>query len=150
LLYLIYIMKTAKVTQVQRRSMSNRERYLHDGCTVFVESNVTKLVDEFFHDNKIYALNFKCKTWSKLGTISTKATIASLREIFGPEPEIKYSRTAGCACGCSPGYRVKKLPMNSEFINKNVWATVEVDIEPVKKVIPTFQAKLEEELKAHA
>lgn len=143
-------MKSAKVTSICPRLHSNRERYLYDGCIVHVESNVTRVVDEFFHDNKIYMLNFKCKTWSKLGTISTKATIASLREIFGPEPEIKWSRTAGCSCGCSPGYRVKNLPSGSPYINKNVWATVKVDTEPVKKVLPAFQAKLEEEIKSHA
>lgn len=143
-------MKSAKVTQSRYRTSGHRTRFMPDGCIVYADSNATKIVDEFFHDNKIYALPFKCRTWSKVSGEGTKLTIAALREIFGPYVDIKWSRTAGCSCGCSPGYRIKNLERGHKYRNHDVWVDVEVDTTKLVKALPAYKIKLDAEIAKHA
>ena len=142
-------MKSAKVTNSRYSTSGHGTRYLPDACIVYANSNATKVVDDFFHDNKIYALDFKCRTWTKVGNEGTKLTIDALRDIFGPDVNIKWSRTAGCSCGCSPGYKVKNLKMGSEYRNHDVWVDVEVDTTELVKRLPAYKVKLEAEIAKH-
>jgi hypothetical protein len=138
--------KTAEITSIRPRLHSNRERYLPSGCVVHVDCNATNLIDSFFSENEIYLLGFKCKTWGKVSRLGTKATIVSLREIFGDDTSIKWSRTAGCACGCSPGYRVGNLPYGSPYTNKNMSVKVVTDVSAIKGALPGFKIDLDKEI----
>lgn len=67
------------------------------------------------------------RDYNKLVVKSQREVLgAGLREVFGafvdsPElKEIKFSRTAGCRCGCSPGFiiRAQGLQGHSIYINE--------------------------------
>lgn len=71
---------------------------------VYVSSNLDELVDGWFTENRIFELQFKCKTWDSIvrraNRIINAAVIANIEEA----DSCSYSRKAGCSCGCSPGY----------------------------------------------
>lgn len=138
------------------------DRFIN-GFNVFVKCNASKLIDEWFSENKIYSLDFKCKTWSKAKRAASKLTIGAMREkLFGDEYAINYSLYAGCSCPCSPGYRVRrkkdsntvgfftKLDPNTNIVNHNLWVTVEVDVSALKERLPELTKELQEEIKNHS
>jgi len=131
-----------KVTNCRARG--GREKRIN-GARAYVNSSVGKVVDKFFDDNKIYALNFTCSTWNALKRKAVESDIADLKTIFGEDAEIRWSKTAGCSCGCSPGYVVDGQ-MKSEFRNKNVWIDIESSTDHLVKLLPDFTKKLAAEI----
>lgn len=126
------------------------ERYISSGCNCFVKSDATKIADTFFHENKIYNLNFKCKTWNKIKRLVDKLNIEALKIIFPEECTIRFSHKTGCSCGCSPGYRVRNVTSrNFAYYNNNVYVTVKVDTTKFENMLPKFKQMLEEEISAN-
>jgi hypothetical protein len=139
-----------KINSVRKRHYT--ERFLHNGFNVYLDSNASKVIDKFFQDNKIWALDFKSKTWAKMVRMSNKLDIAAMRERFGIMPEITYSVYTGCSmCPCSPGFRVRKAfgVENREFANCDVWAKVTVDVSGIEAALPKFKKMLEAEIEAY-
>lgn len=134
----------AEITSMNDRY---RERPLFNGCNVFVECDITDLVDSWFRDNDVYRLDFKCKTWNKLKTRASKVTIKALRTIFGDECKITYSIYAGCTCPCSPGYRVRSLN-DKQYNNKSIWVTITNTeaVEALRAELPKFTEMLNKEI----
>lgn len=131
-----------KVTKTLRRR--HPERFI-DGARAFVSSNTSKAIDPFFEKHKIYGLNFKCATWSSLRNRAAKLDIAELQTVFGPKAQIRWSRTAGCSCGCSPGYVITgDIP--SEYRNMNVFADIKTDVSTLKSEMPKYETRLAKEL----
>jgi len=132
-----------------------------EGTTIFVNSNASKTIDEFFLQNEIFNLDFKSKTWSKMVRLSTKMDIREIMSIFpkGAAPvSITYSKKAGCSCGCSPGYIVK-LPIRSgladdvdhyeDFRNRALWVNIVHDkdlMDGLEAKIPQYKQLLDEEI----
>lgn len=144
---------SAKFKIVSNRPRSYSERMIRNGFNVFVKSNATTLIDEFFNEHKIWALDFKSKTWSKLMNAATKLNVSAMREVFGSEPDIKWSAYAGCSvCPCSPGYRVRKAfnEESRQYANHDIWADVNVDVRKLKDKLPVFYEMLQNEIQAHA
>lgn len=131
-----------KVTQVRLRRYPERPI---QGARVYVTSTCGKEVDKFFSDNKIHSLNFKCSTWNSLKRKAVESDVADLKTIFGEDAEIKWSRTAGCSCGCSPGYVVDGK-MKPEFRNSDVWVNIETSATHITKLFPDFKKKLTAEI----
>jgi hypothetical protein len=138
------------VSKISKRSRLNRERYT-DGARVFADSNTSKVVNEFFNKNEIFNLAWKCKTWSSLRNKATKLDIAELKTVFGPYAVIRWSRTAGCSCGCSPGFVVSG-EIDRKYMNANVYVNIAVQpaaIAKLKTEMPKFQQRLNEEIAAN-
>ena len=138
------------ITITNSRSRSYPEKVIQRGSNVYAESNADKLIDAFFDEHKIWALNFKCKIWSRMKAMATKLNVLELRKVFGDECEIKWSDKTGCTCGCSPGYRVRKIPAGSCYNNKDVCVKIQVDTDELAKKLPTFKADLLKEIESHS
>lgn len=138
-------------TVTNNRPRNYPERFIYGGCNVYVKSKANDVVDDWFHNNSVFNLDFKCKTWTKLKSAANKLNIEALRTIFGNECDVTYSHTAGCSCGCSPGFKVRKL--TSEHIptynNRDVWVTLDVDVTKLESDLKSFDTMLEREIAAN-
>ena len=87
----------------------------------------------------IYSLPYKSKTWSALCREVSKITSKLLRDqIFVGATSVTFSAKAGCTCGCSPGYIVKK---DDYALGQNHW----VDIELTEEELSAFRRQRSEE-----
>ena len=107
------------------------------------ECALTKLADEWFLDKEIHTLNFKCKTWKKV-----KRKISDIHRPFLMDEldadKIRYSRKAGCQCGCSPGYVVE----SSNYIKRWLYGDFEytqADVQEFKIFLSKMETLLEKE-----
>jgi hypothetical protein len=147
-------MKTAttEITSIRPRHCTGRERSTPLGCIVSVDSAATNKATEWFNKHEVWGIDWKCKTWSRLQGAGTKLTIASLREIFGPDADIKFSMYAGCSmCPCSPGYRVKNLTgdLVKKYGNQYLWVKVTEDTTAFEASFPKYDEKLKAEKETH-
>lgn len=83
---------------------------------------------EWFTQHSIGSLQFKCKAWNKVArahvAVSETELVPVIAEKFNISPtqfEIKFSRTAGCSCGCSPGYVGKLKSYHAGLSHHVVW-----------------------------
>lgn len=86
------------------------------------------ITSEWFDENKIGSLKFKCRSWNAVARAGTKISerqmIPVIAKEFGLKPEeftLRFSRTAGCSCGCSPGYVGKLTNYHPKLSRANVW-----------------------------
>jgi len=94
---------------------------------VYVNSVLNVIANDFAVKNGIYISLFKSKTWLKVCRLVNKMHVASLREIFPDAGSITFSHTAGCQCGCSPGYVIKEERPNC--FGRYFWVDIEVSAE---------------------
>ena len=106
------------------------ERNQFGSSIVYVESPLDSVVDQWFDKHGVYSLPFKCKTWNKVKSLATKVNIKVLKELFPEALNIRFSRTAGCRCGCSQGYIIKHEPNQR---GRNFWVNVQAEPEEVKE-----------------
>ena len=120
---------------------------------------IDTIINKWFSDNEIYSLDFKCKTWTWL-TARRNALIASkIHSLLGLEEsqKAKFSRTAGCHCGCSPGFLIKRGNKNERRIMvdgqaySSIWVNIDTDeyAQEFEEYIKTASLKLEKELQDH-
>lgn len=101
-----------------------------DRSVVFIESNIAELLDQWFRDNDIGSLDFKCKTWNWLIKASTEAlteavfAALSVEKPLPPGTKISYSAYAGCTCPCSKGYIVNFNGNSHPQSGKWLWMDV--------------------------
>ena len=134
------------ITSSRKRPYS--DRFIDKGFNVYIESNITKFIDDWFRVNEVYNLEFKSKAWQKLKTAAIKIEIKAMREIFGNDCNISYSVNTGCSmCPCSPGFRVRKCVgfHNRDYMNHDVWLEIEGDITPLRALLPKVNQMLKEE-----
>lgn len=127
---------------------TNRSRYgAKVKSVVYAKSNLVDIADDFLNEHKIWALPFKCKTWSRVGGLAARATAKIISEKVGYKAS--FSRTAGCSCGCSPGY-VFHAPVTSEYYNKRLNIEIVADEGKVRAAIARGTIDLPLEIKLHA
>ena len=125
---------TIRVSQKQRKTV------IYIG-----NSPLNEVADKFATENVIYFARFKSKVWSKIkrmvNTAHTpliKACVPDvLKEKFVDdvgEFTISYSDKAGCSCGCSPGYVLRR--------NSNVFYYIFVTVEATEKEVSEFTQKV--------
>jgi hypothetical protein len=115
-------------------------------AVVYVESNVVKLVDELFNKHEVYSLPSKSRAWSTLGNKATRQVSAELKDFFKAK-EVKFSRKAGCSCGCSPGYIVMDSP---DLYRKEAWVNITSDDTVVRAACAKFPTALAAERLTHS
>ena len=137
-----------------KQSLIYTESYAHkdkEKDNFLKEYNPDRIIDAWFEKNEIYKLTFKCKTWSKAKRLANKYVYKQLKELV-PCKSILYSRTAGCSCGCSPGYFVNE-PELEEHKGISAWVDDIVlnDEERYRLVwnLEQLTKELKEEIKAH-
>lgn len=64
---------------------------------------------EYFTKHNICSFDFKCKSWGRVGAFAARMEADAIAKAVeaaypGTKVEVKFSRTAGCSCGCSPGF----------------------------------------------
>lgn len=137
-----------------KQSLIYTESYAHkDDKKDFLlkEYNPERIIDAWFNKNEVYKLDFKCKTWSKAKRLSNKYIYKQIKELV-PCKSILYSRTAGCGCGCSPGYFINE-PELEEHKGVSAWVDDIVlnDEERYKLLwdLEQLTKELKEEIKSH-
>ena len=105
------------------RSSGSRKGF--NRSVVYVESTLDEVANTWFRKHKICNLSFRCKTWEKACKAVNKQHITALKDLFPEASSIQFSRTAGCNCGCSPGFIVKYD--NHCVANKSFWVDIEID-----------------------
>lgn len=128
------------------------KRRNQDRAIIYVKSNADAIASKFYDDNKIYSLPFKSNAWKAVMRASTALTAPAIEYgggflDRGRKP--KFSNTAGCSCGCSPGYIVRNL-YGHVLSGYNVWMDIEVDCSSLIAKIPKFQKKLDAEIEKYA
>lgn len=150
------IIKSA-ITQVQpedaikdRRIMLNRNL-----AKCFVNCNGYAVIDEEFADPLgIMGLDYESKAWLKVRGASEREVVLVLTNLLierWPDikiKSIKWSRTCGCTCGCSPGYNVNLEVFHKEVTMHNMWADVFLNEDAIKRIryviaLQTVQHKIE-------
>ena len=140
-----------KAAITQTRSISNPSRNKSGRSIVYVESPLNKVADDFASKHGIFGLRFKCKTWDKVCRQVNKTHVVELKKLFPEALSIKFSSTAGCRCGCSPGFIMKHEPNQ---VGKNFWVDLEAseaELALFKASIngPVFEFELREEIESH-
>lgn len=138
-----------KAVITQSRFRHYKDRYIHAGFNVFVKSNATAVVDNWFNDNAIWNLDFKCKAWNKLKNAANKLNIAAIRDVVGVNCDVTYSVYTGCSmCPCSPGFRVRKCvdDTTKAYINCDVWMDIEVDVSTITAMLPECTEMMRKEI----
>lgn len=87
--------------------------------TVYTYENpsIIKMLDEWF-ENNIRGLKYKSSVWSRLGSKVTNMIGKEIAQLLklSDDYSVTWSRTAGCSCGCSPGWIVKQNGKNVHSI----------------------------------
>lgn len=125
--------KTVNVRDVESHS---HRRDVLPKLRVFVEDNpLSKACDKWGRDNGVLSLTVKSKAWSRIGNLYHRMVEAAItRHFHAATGGVKFSRTCGCSCGCSPGFIC--IGIKDDLNRKYAWV----------KVIPT--AKEVTEMKA--
>lgn len=140
-----------KVTITTTREVNRTGRSKMGRSLIYVKSPLDDLADKFACNYGVYGLPFKSKTWDKVCRQVTKIHVVELKKLFPEALEIKFSRTAGCRCGCSPGYIMKHEPNQW---GKNFWVDIEASEVENKLVWNSinclrFQLELKKEIRDH-
>lgn len=134
--------------------MKAQIRYIRDygerptrRARVFVSSNATDLADEWFTRNKVWSLDFKCKTWGKVCRLLHKINKVAISDLLEcNKKDIVYSVNCGCSsCPCSPGYNVYNTNKN----NKGVWVNIEAsadELDPLMEYLKLADLELQVEI----
>ena len=124
-----------------------------DKCVVYVDDGLSSLIDrEYFSKHGVYQASFKSKAWTKVKNAVSKLIAESLRQVFVDDYKISFSSKAGCKCGCSPGYVVKRHGTYEQrsLEYKDVWVNVEVSAEELEafdsKWRPIFEKEYAKEV----
>jgi hypothetical protein len=149
----------ATITQINR---PDRDDYRKAATrfTVYTDGVGRDLADkEYFRKHDIGSLNFKCASWSRVvgfaAAIEARHAAAAIEEAFGVRVALKFSRTAGCSCGCSPGFVGTILDSDpfafthggSPLSRASIWVDVPLS-EAEKQSIVEFAAKQAKKLPA--
>jgi len=124
----------------QTNNAFSERKYSSGRNVVYVKSPLDKVADDFFHEHKIYNLDFKCHTWNKVCRIVTQQHTTALKQLFPDATSIKFSAKAGCSCGCSPGYLVKTEPSKHGCDH---WVTVEATAQEIDHVSSRIHGLIE-------
>lgn len=90
------------------------------------DTSLHKIADQWFADNDLMSMLVPSKAWRKLVRTLNNIIEPKLANHFKvPKEQVKYQRTCGCSCGCSPGYKVKQVPGDLQY--KSAWAQVQVE-----------------------
>lgn len=102
-------MKTnAKITNINP-AKSDDYRKSGKRFTVYTDGVARDIADqEYFTKYNIINFDFRCASWSRVGSfaaaIEARRAQQAVETAFGVKVSLKFSRTAGCSCGCSPGF----------------------------------------------
>lgn len=112
--------------------------------------------DVYLTKHKIFALDFRCKSWNRVAALAAAIEAAKVKQAveskFGVVVEVKFSRTAGCSCGCSPGFVGKIVSFTdadgrSQLSRADVWVEENLTADDLAPVT-ALAAKLEKGLPA--
>jgi len=103
------------------------------GARAFIDSNLVDCSTEVFHENELYNVEWKSKSWTKLSSYATRLTAKALREKLelSENVSVTFSVYAGCSCPCSPGYVIRGKNGEGEhelrlkgLVNSNVYGKI--------------------------
>jgi len=104
------------------------------GARAFIQSNLVDCTTEVFHENELYNVEWKSKSWTKLSSYATRLTAKALREKLelSENVSVTFSVYAGCSiCRCSPGFVIRGKNNEGEhelrlkgLVNANVYGKI--------------------------
>lgn len=106
---------------------------------------INTLVDSFFYEH-IVGLDYKSKVWTRIKRkLNSIINPLLLKEFKGDKST--FSHKCGCACGCSPGFKVTFEERWNELLNYSFWVTIEYTPEEVEEMKVFLEKMLVEHLK---
>lgn len=170
--YVCVMNKTITETKVTQEKLligcKDRSRNArHNKSVVFVTSEGSNLLDEWFLKNEINFLDYKCKTWDWLCKKLNKIIFAEILKYFKlTEDDVSgyFSAYAGCTCPCSKGFVITINNFEQRnfrnftyywmdiFLDNNAInqlkhfiaeATHRFELEKLSKAAPKFQPEVE-------
>jgi hypothetical protein len=145
----------ATVTESKNIKEGRWHHYHGNKAVVYVDERLSDQIDKDLFD-RIIPLNFKSKAWSWICKKANNFILNAVKQVFPENYDIKYSTKAGCQCGCSPGYIVKRHgDYKQPFLTHNsVWVDVDItdqEIENFKhETYERFETMLEDEIAENA
>lgn len=109
--------------------------------TVYTDGKARDVADrEYLTKFDLRKYNFKIASWARVGgfaaQIEADAAKAAIEAQFGVTVELKFSRYAGCSCGCSPGFVGKIVGgIRGELSRADVWMSEEIATEDEAAVV---------------
>lgn len=126
---------TIRKEMIDRKGRVNSD---HQRAVIYLDKNpLNDILDEFYVKNDIFDMKVKSKAWSKLVRFSSSIVERKLAKYFGVDPKfVKFSFNAGCSCGCSPGYILKKPApfMQFGYPKKDIWCEVNITEEDMNSL----------------
>ncbi len=129
--------------QVIQKTVDYKDRK----AVVYVERTaVDDILTKWYHNHNIQALPVKCNAWNWLMKQRNSVLATRIHTLLklDKDCQVKFSYKAGCSCGCSPGFTIKRLGCNEPRVlidgqsYSNVW--VEID---TNDLIDTFHKHVE-------
>lgn len=132
--------------------------------TVYTDGVARDLADHvYLTKHALWNHNFRIPSWGRVAGVATKIEAAAAKAAVearfpGVKVELKFSRTAGCGCGCSPGYvgkiveGVSAVDADGNLLSRaDLWASEVIsfaEIATVKAAALKAAAKLPQEIAA--
>jgi len=93
------------------------------------------MIDKWYNENEIHKLPIKSTAWHKVQRTVTNMIADAIGTYLYISPwDVKYSSTCGCACGCSPGFKVKLLD-GDVSAGHDIWVKIENVTDVEKKMV---------------
>lgn len=101
---------------------------------IYFDCNLADVLDKEVFYPYVMDLKVKSKAWPNLFNKMIKKLIAPLNELLKGNYKIKYSRKAGCKCGCSPAIVVERgYDLKNPYLEFNEsWMSFEFSEEEIQ------------------
>jgi hypothetical protein len=142
-----------KLTTKQTEKKYNRN--LGNRAVVYVDDKLTDAIDREIFDLMVRDLPYESSAWKRVTKTVNKVIASALKNHLGGDYKVSYSRKAGCNCGCSPGYIVKRHTNydQPQLMHSSLWIDVDFNQEEVDafrdKHFDKFRAELTAERLQH-
>jgi hypothetical protein len=116
---------------------SRRATYSGNKTIVYVDSNLMDTVDKDIFNKYVSALRVKSVAWASLIRKVNAVIAPAIKEHLKGDYKVRYSRKAGCKCGCSPGFIVTRHGSYTQPIL--VYKEMFVDVVHTEEEIESFR-----------
>ena len=116
------------VTTTQTKYEFRKSNY-GNRAIVYVDSGLNDMLDKEIFMPHVSNLDYESKAWNSICRSVNKLISTAIKQHLGADYQVTFSRKAGCNCGCSPGYIVKRHGDYTQpgLRHTDMWMDVEFD-----------------------
>lgn len=83
-------------------------RHTGNKAIVYVDSNLLDKLDVDLYYPYVLDLKVQSSAWNTVKNKATKLIGNEISKFLDEKYKVRYSKSAGCKCGCSPGYIIER------------------------------------------